>query len=365
MEVLMTRRASRTLIGVLSVTSIIGLSAYAIAHHKAAAPKHGDTAVSATAGSKGTVTLMAVDEKESATPTTKPSQPESLAEKRPEPKIEVTPVEKTDPAKEKAQFAMAVAKSSVGGALADGKAKIASGDLLAGRKLLNDALIGGQLSESDAAEAKKLIADANKTIVFSSRSFNDDPWGGSHTVAPGELLQKIAFKNAVTSDLLLRINGIPDARRLKAGATIKVVQGPFHAVVTKHAFNMDLYLGAPGEKGAQYVLSYPVGLGRDDSTPTGSWIVEQRVPNPKYYSPRGEGVIEAGDPKNPLGKYWIALTGTDGNAVGKQSYGIHGTIDPDSIGKQASLGCIRMRNEDVALVYELLVAGKSTVVVKD
>jgi lipoprotein-anchoring transpeptidase ErfK/SrfK len=92
-------------------------------------------------------------------------------------------------------------------------------------------------------------------------------------------------------------------------------------------------------------------------------MVENRIPHPKYYSPRGEGVIEADDPKNPLGHYWIALTGTDGNAVGKLSYGIHGTIDPDSIGKMASMGCIRMRNEDVAIVYELLTSGKSIVVV--
>ena len=44
---------------------------------------------------------------------------------------------------------------------------------------------------------------------------------------------------------------------------------------------------------------------------------------------------------------------------------IPGTIDPDSIGKMASMGCIRMHNEDVALVYEYVVAGKTTVVVKD
>ena len=43
--------------------------------------------------------------------------------------------------------------------------------------------------------------------------------------------------------------------------------------------------------------------------------------------------------------------------------GIHGTIDPNSIGKQESLGCIRMRNEDVAIVFEMLVDSKSTVTV--
>jgi lipoprotein-anchoring transpeptidase ErfK/SrfK len=138
-------------------------------------------------------------------------------------------------------------------------------------------------------------------------------------------------------------------------------------VVSKSQFRMDLYLGSPGEAGATYVTSFRVGLGKDSSTPTGKWNVKPggKVKNPVYYSPRGEGVIGADDPKNPLGDYWLALEGAAGEAVGKESYGIHGTIEPDSIGKQASMGCIRMLNDDVARVYELLVDGKSTVVVTD
>ena len=131
---------------------------------------------------------------------------------------------------------------------------------------------------------------------------------------------------------------------------------------------MEIWIGGePYSNGAMYVTSFPVGLGRDDSTPTGKWMIQpgNKIKDPTYYSPRGEGVIEANDPKNPLGKFWLGLQGTDGHAVGKMSYGIHGTIDPDSIGKQESMGCIRMRNEDVAQVFELLVEGKSTVVVKD
>ncbi|RME39135.1 MAG: L,D-transpeptidase, partial [Planctomycetota bacterium] len=45
--------------------------------------------------------------------------------------------------------------------------------------------------------------------------------------------------------------------------------------------------------------------------------------------------------------------------------GIHGTIEPDSIGRSVSLGCIRMHNEDVEEVYKYLVERHSTVVVTD
>ena len=83
--------------------------------------------------------------------------------------------------------------------------------------------------------------------------------------------------------------------------------------------------------------------------------------NPVYYSPRGEGVIEADDPANPLGEFWIGLVGLDGDAVGKESYGIHGTIEPNSIGKMESMGCIRLRNDDIAMVFSALTEGRSTV----
>ena len=46
------------------------------------------------------------------------------------------------------------------------------------------------------------------------------------------------------------------------------------------------------------------------------------------------------------------------------SYGIHGTIDPDSIGKQSSMGCIRMKADDIAVVYDMMVEGKSMVLVQ-
>jgi len=79
----------------------------------------------------------------------------------------------------------------------------------------------------------------------------------------------------------------------------------------------------------------------------------------------GEPATESGDPKNPLGTRWMALNGTQGDAVGKEGFGIHGTIDPDSMGKEMSHGCIRMVNGNVEKVYDMLTDGKSTVIVTD
>ncbi len=86
---------------------------------------------------------------------------------------------------------------------------------------------------------------------------------------------------------------------------------------------------------------------------------------PTYYPPRGGAMIPGGVPENPLGDYWMALEGVAGEAVGQERYGIHGTNEPDSIGKNVSMGCIRLRNEDAERVYEMLIVHDSIVTVKD
>jgi LysM repeat protein len=256
---------------------------------------------------------------------------------------------------------------SVSSIISSAQSDIDNGRLLSARAQLNDALQNGELTDSQVESVRSMISQINQTVVFGRQRFADDPYGGTYVVQPGDSLARIALAHDCTWEMIGRINGI-DPKHLRAGATIKVIEGPFFAVIDKHKFTMDLYLGGlPGEKSSMYVTTYKVGLGKDDSTPIGTWMVEphRKLKHPTYYSPRGEGVIPADDPKNPLGGYWIGLTGTEGQAVGKMSYGIHGTIDPDSIGKQSSLGCIRLHTDDIAMVYDMLVEGKSMVVLKE
>jgi|GEM_PF-6689527 len=84
-------------------------------------------------------------------------------------------------------------------------------------------------------------------------------------------------------------------------------------------------------------------------TPTGSFKVVVRVPNPTY-SRRGK-VIGPGT-SNPVGTRWLGLS--------KKHYGIHGTNVPSSIGHAASHG-IRMRNRDVEELFELVRAERGVV----
>lgn len=355
-------RTSRTLIGLLVLTLILGAVSYWHNTSKSKAREMADAGVepkpapTAVTPVESVAKLPATPVAATVTPPTPTPKPRAVA-----------PATQPKPAASPAAGAAGAAATP---SLAKGRQEYQSGDLLKARETLNAALLSNALSDADAMAARQLISEINQTVVFSPTRFPDDPYGGTYSVQSGDRLATIAAKHDVTWELLCRLNGIPDPTKLRAGATIKVLAGPFHAVVDKSDFTMDLYLGEPPAPGAQhsmYITTYPVGLGADDSTPTGVWMVEphKKLKNPTYFSPRGQGVIDADDPKNPLGEFWIGLTGIDGHAVGKASYGIHGTIEPDSIGKMQSLGCIRMRNEDVAVVYEMLVEGKSTVTVKD
>jgi lipoprotein-anchoring transpeptidase ErfK/SrfK len=194
--------------------------------------------------------------------------------------------------------------------------------------------------------------------VFSPRVYENDPLVARYVLQPGDTLARIASENRVTADFLAAINHIPDKNRVRAGQTIKIARGPFHAVVEKKAYILEIYLGDT------FVREFQVGLGAADSTPSGKWTVSSKLANPTYYPPRGGSIVAADDPANPLGERWIGLTGVEGSAVGQERYGIHGTIEPESIGKSTSMGCIRLLNADVELLYTYLVEKHSQVTVR-
>lgn len=87
-------------------------------------------------------------------------------------------------------------------------------------------------------------------------------------------------------------------------------------------------------EGKQVVRSFPIALGAMlSATPTGEFMIVNKQPSPG----------------GPYGAYWLGLS--------KKHYGIHGTNDPASIGKLVSHGCIRMYNQDVVQLANLVPLG--------
>jgi lipoprotein-anchoring transpeptidase ErfK/SrfK len=104
-------------------------------------------------------------------------------------------------------------------------------------------------------------------------------------------------------------------------------------------------------KDGQAVVSAPVATGKtNDLTPEGMFTVLVKAKDP-YYRKKD---IPGGDPQNPLGSRWI---GFDAKETDGRIYGIHGTNQPWSIGKYQSNGCVRMQNQDVNHLFDLIPLG--------
>ena len=92
---------------------------------------------------------------------------------------------------------------------------------------------------------------------------------------------------------------------------------------------------------------YTVAIGKPSTpSPVGTFAIARRVKNPTY-SHNGK-TIQPG-PSNPVGTRWMGLN--------LKGYGIHGTNEPNSIGKAASHGCIRMAKKDLEEIYAMVSVG--------
>lgn len=216
--------------------------------------------------------------------------------------------------------------------------KLNGGEVLAAHRLLSQAYWKHRDWRPELQERLDRSASA---IFFQPQPHFVDP----HVIEPGERLEAIATKYKVPWEYLSKLNRV-DPKRIQAGKRLKVVRGPFSAVVELTDFSLTVHLQG------YYVRRFLVGIGKDGASPSGKFSVLNKVVNPQYTDPDGQ-VIAGDDPSNPLGERWLDLG---------SSYGIHGTIDPESIGKAASRGCIRLNEADVVAVYDFLSVGSEVVI---
>lgn len=110
-------------------------------------------------------------------------------------------------------------------------------------------------------------------------------------------------------------------------------------------------------RGDEQLDSYPVAVGKPGwETPIGSFQVIQMLENPGWTHPFTGEVVPPGT-DNPLGERWIGFW-TDGTNY----IGFHGTPTRDSVGQAASHGCVRMYNEDIRELYEIVAMGIPVIV---
>ena len=227
------------------------------------------------------------------------------------------------------------------------------------RDVLNGAL-ALTMTAQQRTYVRTQLSRISQEWLFSRSVLPEDRLCTAYRVQPGDHLTSIAARCKVPYELLMDINGIKRPELLKAGETIKVINGPFHVRIYRSTYTMDVYLQNT------LVRTYNVGLGKPGhETPTGLWVVKNRMIKPRWTDPDTGRVYEPTDPDYPLGSRWIGLEGKKGAALGRDGFAIHGTNKPEEIGTNTSRGCIRLHNGDAVTVYNMLKEGLSQVEVMD
>jgi LysM repeat protein len=199
-----------------------------------------------------------------------------------------------------------------------------------------------RLSPAERQQLNQMLDQVAGTVVYSTQHLLEPPY----EVQQGEKLEEIGERYNVPWKLLAKINGIEDPSGLRPGERLKVIRGPFNAVISLDKRELTLLL-----PNGSYAGRFPIGIGREQPPREGTYAVSDKVVNPVY---RGrETVAGAGDEGNPLGQRWIGLGG---------DLGIHGTNRPENIGRTDLPGSISLGPRDIDDVFDILATGSKVTI---
>ena len=183
-------------------------------------------------------------------------------------------------------------------------------------------------------------------------------------------LELAAERYHASPKLLQRLNPGIDWSALAPGTTITVpaveravVRGaPAQIVIRLAARELEVI-----EADGRAIGHFPVSIARMvEKRPLGELRVTVAIPDPNYtFDPLvfpesaearqlGQKLILPPGPNNPVGRAWIGLD--------RPGYGIHGTPDPEKVGRTESHGCFRLANWDAVTLLGLVRVGMSVIV---
>ena len=189
----------------------------------------------------------------------------------------------------------------------------------------------------------------------------------------GSFLEFVAERYHSAEEFLKKLNPGMNLEALKIGDTVKVPNVlPFKIEDLREGFmpenpafaNRKIFIDTKDRflliyDGKQLVAEFPITPGSASlPAPMGMWKILGVATLPVFR--HDEGVLNHGEksttffnlppgPNNPVGVLWMGLN--------KPHVGIHGTNNPETIGRAASHGCIRTANWDAARVKDLVSKG--------
>jgi len=209
------------------------------------------------------------------------------------------------------------------------------------------ALVDGYPNTDEAIRVRERLGQLNMKVLCSPRPL---PFTGKHSVKRGEYLSTIARLRTNTVDQLRLLNGLKHDT-IAPGTALRLDYSTYFLTVdiSEHVMTLSrVWRGV-----TNFVKCYAVGTGLHDNTPRGAFRIILREQEPTWCRP-GSTPVPYGSKENLLGTRWLGLD--------CPGYGIHGTWEPDSIGKSSSAGCVRMLNENVEEVFSVVRVGTPVVI---
>lgn len=293
-----------------------------------AAPAPPAAAVSADAAAATTTTAAPASDALGATPIT-PTDPTASAP------VAAAPAE-TAPA---AKSMYASVRVAVQGALD-------RGELAQALLLLSDWYGDPSLTPDETKEVETLLGQLAGSVIYEGPPAHrlEQPY----IVQAGETLDAIAEKYSVPTALLAKINGIANPATLEAGRELKVLRGPFSAIVDLSERKMTLMLDR------RYAGQFALELDPAVTIEEGQWKVDQKLLSPAAGGLYGQPAGATGEDRSLL------LANLAAPAV--PAVVVRGPGQNDPVAAASAGRTVRLKGTEVNDVYDILSVGSRVTV---
>jgi LysM repeat protein len=226
-------------------------------------------------------------------------------------------------------------------------AALERGDLAQAHQLLSPWHNEPSLKPAEAENVDKLLGQLAGTVIYST----EHRLGPARVVRPGETLESIAKEYNVPWQLLAKINGIPASDQVRPGQELKVVPGPFSAVVDLG--RSQLTLEVAGRYAGKISVTVPIGA----TVSEGEWLVDQKLVAP------ASGVTQSAYTTQPprVDHAIVLRGGTDpAAATGGPTLAIASSSNPTGPG--AGAAAIQISAADAEELSDILSIGSRVII---
>jgi LysM repeat protein len=244
-----------------------------------------------------------------------------------------TPTTPTTDSPKTPEVGYAAARVAVQGALDRGQ-------LAQALLLLSDWYGDPSLTPAESQEVETLLSQLAGSVIYEGPPAHrlEKPY----IVQAGDTLEAVAAKYDVPPALLAKINGIGESAPLLPGKELKVVRGPFSAVIELGKRKMTLMLDR------RYAGQFAIEIDPDTSIEEGQWKVDQ-----KLLTPASPGVYSQ---STPTGEDRSLLLSNPAGASGQAAI-LRGPGASDALSAEPRGRVIRLKSNDVNDVYDILSEG--------